>query len=90
MTSFSISIYRLMIANMTNTEYIPISLENIVSLLPLVVHLNCKDKLEKAILEPLANFICLFLLVIMFYAHVSFLSMQYLARNPDKRFWTLT
>jgi len=79
-----------MIANMTNSEFYPVSFENFICLLPLFVHMTCKDKLERITLEPLANYVCLLLLFVLFYSHIALLSMQYLARNPERRFWTLT
>jgi len=78
-----------MIANMTKTEYIPIGIENIITLIPLMIHFLCNNKLERITLEPLANYICLVFLIIIFYSHIAMISMQYLARNPEKRFLTI-
>ena len=75
--SFNITIYRLMISNMTNSNFRVVSTENIVCLVPLFVHFYFPD--EKDVVEPLSNYICLALLVVLFYGHISLLSLQYLA-----------
>ena len=41
----NVQVYRLMIANMTNSTYYIIGLENFIALIPIAVHLTCKDKL---------------------------------------------
>ena len=41
----NVQVYRLMIANMTNSAYYIIGLENFIALIPVAVHLTCKDKL---------------------------------------------
>lgn len=87
--SFNISSYRLMIANMTKTDFLPIGVENLVALVPIFVHVTCANKLERVALEPLANYTCLLLMVILFYGHFAMLSMQFLARNPDRKFFTI-
>ena len=64
--TFNISQYRLMLANMTKTEFNPVGLENIFQCIPLFVNLTCSNKLERVALEPLANKICLVFMFVLF------------------------
>jgi len=41
---FNVSLYRLMIANMTKSEYSPISFEHLIGLLPMIIHLTSESK----------------------------------------------
>ena len=88
-TSFNISVYELMIANMTKSDYSPFGVQNLICLIPLVVHLMCPDKLASSFYEPIANYICIAILVILMYGHILALAFQYLARNPPKRLLTI-
>ena len=80
--TFNISQYRLMLANMTKTEFNPVGLENIFQCIPLFVNLTCSNKLERVALEPLANKICLAFMFVLFYSHIAMLAQQFLARHP--------
>ena len=86
---FNISTYRLMLSNMTKVEFRPISLEHLIGLLPLAVHLTCSSKYEAEILEPLATRLGIVLAFMAFYAHFILLSRQYLSAS-NKSFWIIT
>ena len=73
-----------MIANMTKTDLFPIGIEHVLQVIPAVIHMLCKNKLERATMEPLASLLCLGLQVVVFYGNMGLLIQQFLARNPDK------
>lgn len=76
-----------MIANMTKTEFKPISIEHAIGLLPMLVHLTSPSKYQAMILEPVATKMGIVLAFMLFYAHFILLSCQYLERNPHKNFF---
>lgn len=79
-----------MVANMTNSSFSIIGLENFIAMIPIMVHLTAKDKFQASILEPLATYLALVAIFILFYGHICCLSRQYLARNPSRSFFYLT
>lgn len=89
MMLFNVSIYRLMLANMTKTEFQPVSLEHALGLLPMIVHMTSPGKYQAMILEPCAMKMGIVLAFMLFYAHFYLLSNQYLQRNPEKNFWII-
>lgn len=84
---FNVSYYRLMVANMTNSHFRVFSVENLVAAIPIMVHLTTKDKLERAILEPISTVLCIVLLYLIYYLHIIMLSRQYLSNNSNASFW---
>ena len=87
--SFNISVYELMIANMTKSAYKPVAIQNLICLIPLMVHLACPDKLTSSVIEPLVTYACIIVLIILMYGHILALSFQYIARNPGKSLLTI-
>jgi hypothetical protein len=75
-----------MLANMTKTDYMPISIEHLIGLLPLIIHLTSSTKFEAETLEPLAVRMGIVLSFMLFYAHFILLSRQYL-NYANKSFW---
>ena len=86
---FNVTEYRLMVANMTKSEFRFYGLENFIAAIPLVIHLMAPGKTAKIVFEPFISYFCIVAAYILFYAHLFFLSNQYLARNPDKSFWVI-
>lgn len=78
-----------MISNMTKCNFPIYGVENFISLLPLIMHFTLPGRVEKMIFEPLATYICIITLYAYFYFHLFLISLQFLARNPDKNFWTI-
>jgi len=83
----NVKIYRLMVANMTNSPFELIGIENFIGIIPIIVHLTSPSKIQKEILEPLATYLCIVALFILFYGHVVLISRQYLDRDPARRFF---
>ena len=79
---FNVNYYRLMLANMTKSHYRIASVENLVAMVPVLVHLTTKDKLERSILEPIATVLCIVLIYLIYYLHIIMLSRQFLDNNP--------
>ena len=82
--SLNVSSFKLMIGNMTKTEFSPIGIEHLIQVMPAVIHMLGKNKLERAAIELLTCYICTALLFVVFYLHMALLTHQFLARNPDK------
>lgn len=79
---FNISYYRLMLSNMTKSEFKILGLENFIAALPLLTHLSVGNKVERMVFEPLASYLSIAILYLLFYIHIGLLSNQYLQNNP--------
>jgi hypothetical protein len=82
--SLNISSFKLMVANMTKQDLFPIGIEHFLQLCPAIIHMISKNKLERVSMEPLTCYICIGLMVVIFYGHMMLMIHQFLARNPDK------
>ena len=83
----NVKIYKLMISNMTNSSFELLGIENFIGMIPIMVHLTSTGKIQKEILEPLATYLSVVALFILFYGHIVLLSRQYLERDPARRFF---
>jgi len=87
--AFNITEYRLMLSNMTKSEFSVYGLENFIAAFPLLIHLMAPSNVHKMVFEPFVTYICLFAVYFLFYCHIFLLSNQYLCRNPEKGFWII-
>ena len=71
---FNVTEYRLMVANMTKSEFKFYGWENIFSLMPLVVGASAPGYTAKVVFEPFVSYICVFGAYLLFYVHIFFLA----------------
>ena len=72
--AFNVTEYRLMISNMTKSEFSVYGLENFIAILPLVIHFCAPTKVHKMVFEPFVTYICIFAVYFLFYCHIFLLS----------------
>jgi|TARA_B110001450_G_C17371543_1_gene379878 hypothetical protein len=78
-----------MMSNMAKVPYSVVGPENIIGLIPIIVHFMSGDKAN--IYEPFATIMCILVLFVWFYGyHMTGLVTQYYRRNPHKNFWYIT
>lgn len=72
--AFNVTEYRLMISNMTKSEFSVYGLENFIAALPLFIHLVAPSSTHKMVFEPFVTYVCIIAVYLLFYCHLFFLS----------------
>ena len=69
LAALNILTFRMQISNLSKCNFNCISFEHAILLIPIVVQKTCKTKLERITLEPVAAYLSLVALLMVFYGH---------------------